>query len=122
MCSNVTGQLSKDQAFKTFAGVRSSSEYWKNQKKNSMEMIRQYGIPSLFITLPAAETKWTELLCILKKIVDDDVMSEEEAETLRYDEKASLIQSDLITTARYFDHRFRELKKTWVAEDGPFCE
>ncbi|KAG2193629.1 hypothetical protein INT47_007461 [Mucor saturninus] len=54
--------------------------------------------------------------------MDDDVMSEEEAETLSYDEKARLIQSDPITTARYFDHRFRELKKTWVAEDGPFCE
>lgn len=117
----ITNLLNKDQAFKTFSGIRSSSEYWKNQKKNSLAMIRQLGVPTLFVTVSAAETKWNELLCILKKVIDDDVMTEEEAEQLTYDEKARLLQSDPITTARYFDHRFRELKKTWMDKEGPFA-
>ncbi|KAG2192949.1 hypothetical protein INT47_004688 [Mucor saturninus] len=117
---NVNLLLSKDQAFKTLSGVRSSSEYWKNQKKNSMAMIRQHGVPTVFVTVSAAESKWNELLCVLKKIIDDDVMTEEQADTLSFAEKARLLQSDPVTAARYFDHRFRELKKTWAEKDGPF--
>ncbi|KAG2191489.1 hypothetical protein INT47_013266 [Mucor saturninus] len=117
---NVNRLLSKDQAFKTLSGVRSSSEYWKNQKKNSMAMIRQYGVPTVFVTVSAAESKWNELLCVLKKIIDDDVMTEEQADTLSFAEKARLLQSDPVTAARYFDHRFRELEKTWAEKDGPF--
>lgn len=83
-----------------------------------MAIIRQLGVPTLFLTVSAAETKWNELLIILKKVVDNDVISEDQAENLKYNEKARLIQSDPVTTARYFDHKFREMKKT----GGPFGE
>ncbi|KAG2203378.1 hypothetical protein INT47_010076 [Mucor saturninus] len=56
-----------------------------------------------------------------KTFSDGDVKTEAEAEDLSYDEKARLLQADPITTARYFDHRFRELKKTWLDEEGPFA-
>lgn len=32
-----------------------------------MAMVRQLGIPTLFVTLSAAEARWPELLVILKK-------------------------------------------------------
>jgi len=70
-------------------------------------MIRQLGIPTLFITLSAAEAHWPELLVILKKVQDGKNISEEEAANLSYEEKAYLIRQDPITCARYFDHRLR---------------
>lgn len=84
-------------------------------------MIRQFDVPTLFVTVSAAETKWNELLCVLKKVVDDDIMMGGQAEELTYEEKARLLQSDPITAARYFDHRFRELKNTWLDKEGPFA-
>ncbi|CEP08567.1 hypothetical protein [Parasitella parasitica] len=118
---NLTTLLNQDQAFRVLQGIRSSSEYWKTEKKNLMGMIRQFGIPTFFITLSTAETKWCELLVMLKKVVDGDVISETQAELLTSREKSRLLQSDPVTCARYFDYRFRELKKTWkTCEDGPF--
>ena len=47
---------------KRFKNVRSSPPYFESKKKELMAMIRQLGIPTLFISLSAAHTKWTELL------------------------------------------------------------
>lgn len=83
-------------------------------------MIRQLGIPSLFITLSAAETKWPELIVILKKLLDKEDIIEEQASELPSSEVYRLIQSDAPTCARYFDRRFRFLKATWKPPIGPF--
>ena len=83
-------------------------------------MIRQLDTPTLFVTLSAAETKWPELLVILKKVVNGVDISEEEADNLPQEEKARLIQSDPVTCARYFDKRIRILKNTWKSPHGPF--
>ena len=49
-------------AMKFFKNVRSSPPYFESKKKELMAMIRQLGIPTLFISLSAADTKWTQLL------------------------------------------------------------
>jgi Helitron helicase-like domain at N-terminus len=90
-------------------GVRQSPAYLEVQEKKIMAMIRQLVCPSLFITLSAAETKWTELLCNLEKILHNNVINEEAAANLSFQEKANLIRSDPITCARNFDHRYRSL-------------
>jgi hypothetical protein len=61
-----------------------------------------------------------ELLVILKKVVDNQDITLDEANQMNYGEKARLIQNDPVTCARYFDNRFKELKKTWKSADGPF--
>ncbi|KAG2191563.1 hypothetical protein INT47_006015 [Mucor saturninus] len=116
----IANSIKKDEAFNVFSGVRSSPAYWKTEKCNVMAMIRQLGIPTLFITLSAAETKWLELIVILKKLIDKQEITEEEASNLSSDEIARLIQSDAPTCARYLDQRFRHLKSTWKPPHGPF--
>jgi len=74
-------------------------------------MIRQFGLPTFFITLSAAETKWNELLVILSLFVDQRVLSEDEAAQLSNAKKSPLIRSDPVTCSRYFDYRFRQLMK-----------
>ena len=48
-------------------GLRSSPAHWEGEKKKDMAMIRQFSLPSFFVTLSAAETRWLELLVILAK-------------------------------------------------------
>ncbi|KAB0799246.1 hypothetical protein PPYR_07126 [Photinus pyralis] len=110
-----------DHAYKFTASITGSPAYWEQQKKKVLAMVRQYGIFTIFLTLSSAETHWKELLVILKKTVDKEEISEDEAGQLTFDEKARLIRTDPVTCALYFDHRFKELRKTWHGvEDGPF--
>ena len=81
-------------------------------------MVRQIGKCGFFISLSAAETKWAELLVMLKKIVKDEVITEEEALELSFEEKAELIRSDPVTCMRHFDHRFRALLNLILKPEG----
>jgi Helitron helicase-like domain at N-terminus len=112
--------VTKDNAYRFTSSITGSPAYWEKQKKNVLAIVRQYGIFTFFITLSAAETHWTELLMILKKVVDHKEISEQEAKDMEFMEKARLIRTDPITCALYFDHRFKELVKTWNSDDGPF--
>ena len=109
----------RDDGYRFLSGITGTPPYWEKQKKNVLAMHRQLGISTLFITLSAAETKWTDLLRILKTTVDKDENAD--VSNLDFQEKARLIRSDPVTCALYFDHRFKELKKTWNnSVDGPF--
>jgi len=99
--------ISHDFGYKLLKDVRTSPAYWESKTKQIFAMIRQEGIPSLFITLSPAEAHWSELLVILKKVLDDKIITEEEASNLCYEEKAYLIRKDPVTCARYFDYRLR---------------
>lgn len=117
----IDNSIRKDNAYHFMANVVGSPAYWEDQKKKVIAMVRQLGIFTLFITLTAAETKWPELIRILKLTVDKEEVTLEEAEAFKFEEKARLIRTDPVTCARYFDYRFKELKKTWTyCDDGPF--
>jgi hypothetical protein len=53
--------LKVDAGYSVFKDLRSSPSYWKQRQKFVLAMVRQIGKCSFFITLSAAETKWTEL-------------------------------------------------------------
>ena len=93
--------------YKILQQDRSSPSYWNKIKSELMAMIRQLGMPSLFLTFSAAETWWPELLISLyyekygKSLTFDDVAK------MTWAEKVGLIRENPVTTARHFDHRFR---------------
>ena len=110
--------IRSDEAYRVLQHDRCSPAYWSCR----MAMIRQLGIPTFFLTLSSAETRWNELLVILKKVLENKVISEEEASELDYREKCNLIRNDPVTCARYFDRRYRELFKLLQVPNGPFGE
>ncbi|XP_037820089.1 uncharacterized protein LOC119609402 [Lucilia sericata] len=112
--------IQHDDGYRILKGVRSSPAHWEAEKKKAVAMIRQFGLPTFFITLSAAETKWTELLVILSKTVDNIDITEDEAVNLSFTEKARLIRTDSITCARYFDFRFRQLFGLFKMKNGIF--
>ena len=42
--------------------IRGSPPYWERTTKYLFAMLRQLGIPTFFITLPAADRRWPEII------------------------------------------------------------
>jgi hypothetical protein len=118
--SNLNDLINHDSGYRILKNIRSSPAYWEGEKRNVCAMIRQLGMPTLFITLSAAEAHWPELMKILKLTVDKEETTDENIAELTTREKYRLIQADPVTCALYFNHRFRALLKTWKSNNGPF--
>ena len=97
----------KDCAYKIFEHDRASPAYFALKKRQLSSMIRQLGPPSIFLTLSGAETKWLELLVNLKKTVDNETITEDDAQQFTSHERRRLLRSDPVTSARYFRHKLR---------------
>ena len=50
-------------------------------------MIKQLSLPTSFMSLSAADTRWTDLLRMLAKLNDGNEYSEKELEDLTWQEK-----------------------------------
>lgn len=116
----VNNLIQHDDGYKLLQEFPSAPAYWLRKGKEIRAMIRQLGLPTFFITLSSAETKWGELLRILHKVNNNIDISIEEAKNLSFVEKAKLIREDPVTCSRYFDHRIRELLKLIKSKTGIF--
>ncbi|KAJ8050229.1 hypothetical protein HOLleu_03347 [Holothuria leucospilota] len=58
----VSKLIQLDEGYHIFLSLRNSPPSFKKRKKNLMAMIRQLGFPTYFVSLSAAETRWTDLL------------------------------------------------------------
>ncbi|KAJ8050135.1 hypothetical protein HOLleu_03215 [Holothuria leucospilota] len=101
--------LSLDEGFRVFRTLRGSPPYWENSKKELFSMILQLGIPTLFMSFSAAETRWLHLLRILSRILDNKELTDSEILNMSWQEKSDLIQSDPVTCSRHFDYSVRRL-------------
>lgn len=116
----INDEVNKDNAYRFMAPITGSPAYWEKAKKHVLAMIRQKGLPHIFLTMSMAETHWAELLVILKKAVDKIDITEEEANEMPFSEKARLIRNDPVTCALYFELRVKEIFKTFNVRGGPF--
>ena len=66
-CKNI---VKLDEGYYMFCTIRSSPAYFDTKKKDVMAMVRQLGMPTIFYSLSAADTKWTNLLICLSKLLD----------------------------------------------------
>ena len=101
-----------DEGYYIFRQLRNSPAYLEMRKKDIFAMIRQLSLPTWFMSLSAADTRWTDLLKMLAKLNDGIEYSETELERLTWQEKTKLVQKDPVTCSRYFDHRVQEFLNT----------
>ena len=80
-------------------------------------MIRQLSLPTGFMSLSAADTRWTDLLRMLAKLNDGIEYSEKELDAMTWQEKTKLVQKDPVTCSRYFEHRVQEFLNTILKSD-----
>ena len=71
------------------------------------------------MSLSAADTRWTDLLRMLAKLNDGIEYSEKELDSMTWQEKTKLGQTDPVTCSRYFEHRVQEFLNTILKSD---CE
>ncbi|VDN34184.1 unnamed protein product [Gongylonema pulchrum] len=52
----IHGLVQHDEAYQVLAGVRNSCTHWHNEKQKVPAMVTQFGLPTFFLTISAAET------------------------------------------------------------------
>ena len=85
---------------------------YSQEKKDIFAMIRQLSLPTWFMSLSAADTRWTDLLKMLAKLNNGVDYTDKDIEGLTWQEKTKLVQKDPVTCSRYFDHRVQEFLNT----------
>ena len=117
-CNNI---VKLDEGYYIFCTIRNSLAYFETKKKDVMAMVHQQGIPTIFFLLSAADTKWTNLLISLGKLLHNVTYTEPDIESMTWAEKCTLISSHPAACARYFhNHVQRFFKYTLHSPQSPF--
>ena len=102
-----------DEGYRIFRTIRNSPQYWEHQKKEVFAMIRQLGIPTLFLSFSANDLHWSELIITLGKLVDHkDYTEDVSTDSLSWETRSRLVQTDPVTCVRHFDHRVSQFIQT----------
>ena len=102
-----------DEGYRIFKTIRNSPQYWETQKRDVFAMIRQLGLPTLFLSLSANDLYWPELIITLGKLVDKkDYSAAVRENSLSWETRSRLVQSDPVTCVRHFDHRVSQFIET----------
>ena len=112
-----------DEGYYIFHTIRNSAAYSETKKEDVMAMIHQLGIPTIFFSLSAADTKWTNLLISLGKLLHNVTYTESDIESMTWAEKCTLISSHPAACARYFyNHVQKFFKYVLHSPHSPFGE
>ncbi|XP_061178430.1 uncharacterized protein LOC133187077 [Saccostrea echinata] len=114
---NVNNLVRHNEGFFVFRQLRNSPAYLETRKKDVFAMIRQLGLPTWFMSLSAADTRWNDLIRALGVLNDGKEYTDEEINSMTWFEKSKLVQKDPITCSRYFDHRFRMFMNSVLRSD-----
>ena len=93
-----------DEGYYIFRTICTSPAYFDAKKKHVMAMVRQLGIPTLFVSLSAADTKRDNLLISLGKPLINKNFSQVDLDTLEWEDKCDLISKHLTACARFFNN------------------
>lgn len=89
--------------------LRTSPDYMKSTQHDFMAMFRTIGIPTFFVTVSCADTKWEQFLQTLYFLKHGRLATPTELEAMSFDEKCELLGSDPIVTAMCYRKRVESL-------------
>ena len=98
-------------AYKFLRPIKCSPAHWGQEKGRVCAQIRQFGFPTLFLTLSANENHWYDLVKHLVKIHKNHDLTPEEFKTMKSVERNNLICNDPVICCIYFKHKVDELFK-----------
>ena len=129
--SQVTSQkclnqfIQKDEAYRFMKNVRGLPPYYQCTFYDLLAMICQLGTPTWFLTLSAADMKWSDVIKTIAKqygtlYTDDEVVS------LSFEEKSNWLRCNPVTAARHFQYRlntfFKEFSKSTAKPLGEIVD
>ncbi|MES9883787.1 MAG: hypothetical protein ABW185_23285, partial [Sedimenticola sp.] len=90
--------------------VRGSPAFFNKMLYDLLGMIRQLGACTWFITLSAADLKWTDTIRVIA-CQRGQILGDEEVHNLSWEERCTWLRSNPVTAARHFDHRVQLVLK-----------
>ena len=89
-----------DEGYYIFRQLRNSPAYLESRKKDIFAMIRQLSLPTWFMSLSAADTRWTDLLKMLAKLNNGIIYTNEDINMARKNKACSKRSSYMFTVFR----------------------
>ena len=93
--------------------VRGSPAYYNKLLFDLLGMVRQLGNCTWFLTLSAADLKWTDTIQIIAA-QNGQHLSDEDICNLTWEQKCLWLRTNPVTAARHFDHRLQTFMKTLI--------
>ena len=87
-----------------FRTICSSPPYFDAKKKDVKAMVQQLVIPTLFVSLSAADTKWSSLLICPGKLLINKNFSANDPETFEWEDTCDLISKHQAVYAGFFNN------------------
>ena len=75
--------VAKDEAYNFMNTIKGTQAYWKKFIFEVLAMVKQLGLPTLFMTLSCADLRWNELVSIISKLNGLN-LSEDDIKNLDY--------------------------------------
>lgn len=90
--------------------------FWESQKRKILNMIKEMGNPTAFVTLSAADLYWTDLIIYLKSYVHNllsfqhnslsgERISAQDVQRMTHNERQKLLNENQVLAAQYFVKR-----------------
>ena len=64
----VNDSISSEKAFTFMNGIKGTPAYWEKFLFNVLAMVKQLGVPTLFMTFFTTNLRWIELMYIISKL------------------------------------------------------
>ena len=109
--------LMKDEAYRFLRPVRGSPPYWQQVMFKLLSAIKQLKIFTWFMTLSAADLRWTDTLQGIAR-QQGRMLSEEQIRSMTWEEKCELLRSNPVTAARHFHHKLQSLFTDVILSDA----
>lgn len=93
--------------------LRGSPAYYNKLLLDLLGMVRQLGNCTWFLTLSAADLKWTDTIQIIAA-QHGEHLSDEEVNQLTWEQKCMWLRTNPVTAARHFDYRLQSFMKTLI--------
>ena len=114
----IQGFLANDDAFNFMNTVKGTPAYWKRFQLEVLAMIKQLGLPTFFMTLSCADLRWDELLEIISRLNENNILTKEEIDNMNYFDRTRILNSNPVLLARHFQYRVEVFFKEIIV-DGP---
>ena len=114
---DIQNMLKKDKAYTFLKNIRGSPPYWQKMFYELLAMIQTLGIPTWFLTLSAADTKWPEVIQAIAAQYQT-IYTEDEVLALPWWIKSMWLRSNPVTAARMFQYRLDTFVTTFLKSNA----
>ena len=96
--------IGKDKAYLFMNPIKGTPVYWKKFLHEVLTMVKQFGIPTFFLTASCAELRWNNLVSVISKLNRSNFTGND-INQLSYHDMCKTLNRNLVLVARHFQYR-----------------